>query len=423
MQTHSLGGAKYFATFIGDKTRHVDVVFLKSRSEILSAFKKYQLKVERETGKKIIKLRTDNAKEYISHNFTQYLEKEGISRQLSTEYTPQQNGVAERANRTLVEMARTMLLESKLPKSLWAEAVNTAAFLRNRCPTKSLGGQTPEELWSGRKPDIKFLRIFGSDAVALNKGPGISKLDAKGIEAVVVGYSTESKAYRLWKKGTKTIFKSRDVRINEGNHTKEKECIELPFQSDENESFENNNLDNNVVIKEMSSADNESTGTDSEGDIPTSLLPEPLTIKTRGRGRPKIIRTGTPGRPKKQYHEARIVMSLSTENPTSLEEAMNSKDKEKWLNAMNDEMKSLNECKTWILVDETPNMHVISCKWVFNIKRHQNGEIDKYKARLVARGFEQRNGIDYNEIYSPVARIETIRLLLALSVEENLHVH
>lgn len=118
LQTQSLGGAKYIATFIDDKTRHIDVTFLKSRSEIFSAFKKYQRKVERKTGRKIIKLRTDNAKEYLSHNFTQYLEQEGITRQLSTEYTPQQNGVAERANRTLVEMARTMLLESNLPKSL-----------------------------------------------------------------------------------------------------------------------------------------------------------------------------------------------------------------------------------------------------------------------------------------------------------------
>jgi len=90
-----------------------------------------------------------------------------------------------------MEMARTMLLDSKLPKSLWAEAVNTAAFLRNRCPTKET------ELCSGRKPNVKFLRIFGSSVVALNKGANVSKLDKKGIEAVLVGYSAESKAYRL----------------------------------------------------------------------------------------------------------------------------------------------------------------------------------------------------------------------------------
>lgn len=116
-------------------------------------------------------------------------------------------------------------------------------------------------------------------------------------------------------------------------------------------------------------------------------------------------------------------MSLSTENPISLKEAINNKEKEKWLDAMNNEINSLKECETWSLVDRTPDMHVISCKWVFNVKRRQNGEIYKYKARLVARGFEQRYGIDYNEIYAPVIKIETIRLMLALSVEENLHVH
>jgi len=143
----------------------------------------------------------------------------------------------------------------------------------------------------------------------------------------------------------------------------------------------------------------------------------------RGRGRPKIIRTGKSGRPRKQFYEAKIVMSLSTEIPATLEEVINSKEKEKWLEAMNSEIKSLNDCNTWILVDKTHDMHVISCKWVFNIKRRQNGEIDRYKARLVARGFEQRSGIDYKEIYAPVARIETIRLMFALSIEENLHVH
>jgi len=418
LQVPSLGGARYFATFIDDKSRHIDVAFLKSRGEILSAFKKYQLRVERETGRKIIKLRSDNAKEYISKNFSQHLEREGISRQLSVEYTPQQNGIAERANRTLMEMTRTMLSESNLPKSLWAEAVNTAAFLRNRCPTKVLNGMTPEELWSGRKPDVKFLRIFGSEATVLNKGTGLSKLDTKGIEAVIVGYSTESKAYRLWKRGTKTIIKSRDVRINEENVIKE--FVDLPIIS--NKNGDEGNLENDEALEEMPFVDNESTEIDSEDDTLPNVLPEPLSVRARGRGRPKIVRTGAPGRPKKEYHEAKFVMSLSSENPTSLAEAMNCKEKEKWINAMNDEINSLKASKTWTLVDEAPDMHVISCKWVFNVKRRQNGKIDKYKARLVARGFEQRHGIDYDQIYAPVARIETIRLMLALSVEENLHI-
>jgi len=156
LQIPSLGGVKYFATFIDDKSRHIDVAFLKSRSEILSAFKRYQL-IERKMDRKIIKLRSNNAKEYTSNDFSQYLERKGITRQLSIEYIPQQNEIAERANRTLMKMARTMLLESKLPKSLWTEAINTTVFLRNRCPTKILNDMTPEKLWSGKKPDLKFL--------------------------------------------------------------------------------------------------------------------------------------------------------------------------------------------------------------------------------------------------------------------------
>lgn len=146
----------------------------------MTELKKYQLRVEKETGRKISKLRSDNAKEYISKEFNNYLESQGIKRQLSVEYTPQQNGVAERANRTIVEMARAMLIKSNVPKGLWAEAVNTAVFLRNRCPSRANNSITPYELWSGRKPNVKFLRVFGSHVTFLKKGSGISKFDPKG---------------------------------------------------------------------------------------------------------------------------------------------------------------------------------------------------------------------------------------------------
>lgn len=124
-------------------------------------------RVERETDYKIIVFRSDNAKEYISNIFTELLEDEGISRQLTAEYTPQQNGVAERANRTLVEMARCMLVESGLPRTLWAKAISMVAFIRNRCPTSALQGKAPFEMWTGKKPDVTCLRVFGCKAFAL----------------------------------------------------------------------------------------------------------------------------------------------------------------------------------------------------------------------------------------------------------------
>lgn len=118
MSVESLGGAKYFVTFTDDCTRHTETITLRNRSDVLEAFKHYKLKAEKQTGKQIKKLRTDNGKEYLSNAFKNFLKNEGIVHQLSVEYTPQQNGVAERKNRTLVEMARCMMLQGNLPQSL-----------------------------------------------------------------------------------------------------------------------------------------------------------------------------------------------------------------------------------------------------------------------------------------------------------------
>lgn len=196
MNVTFIGGAKYFATFIDHKTRYIEVVLLKERSEVLSAFKNYMLRVEKETGCVIKKIRSDNAKEYVSKEFSEYLKSHGIKRQLSVEYTPQQNGVADRANRTLVEMARCMLLQSGLPKSLWGEAINTASFVRNRCPTRALNGITPLESCNGKKPYAGYLRIFGSKTISHVKGPRRGKFEQTVEIYILVGYSSEAKAYR-----------------------------------------------------------------------------------------------------------------------------------------------------------------------------------------------------------------------------------
>jgi len=129
MNVTSLGGARYFVTFIDDKTRYIEVTMLKKRSDVFAAFKKYLARVERQNGKKMLKIRSDNAKEYISKEFNEFLEAEGIKREFSVEYTPQQNGVAERANRTIQEMARCMLLQSKcLTSSMGRSCQHSSIF-------------------------------------------------------------------------------------------------------------------------------------------------------------------------------------------------------------------------------------------------------------------------------------------------------
>lgn len=311
MRTTSLGGARYFATFIDDKTRYTEVVILKKRSDIINAFKNYMRRMKSETGKNIKVLPTDNAKEYLSREFTDLLESEGIRRQLTVEHTPQQNEVAERANRTLVEMARCLLLQSKLPLSLWAEAINTASFIRNRCPTKALDNKTPYEMWNQRKPYLGFMRIFGTRAIALQKGVKGNKFEAKGKSLIMVGYSSESKAYRLWCPRTKTIIKSRDVRflenvtleegrINENTNEMLEIPIDLKLNKEEKIPKDEKRHENLHTPEQNEIADRDDEGhpEDSEIEDLTSEIQEtPRQEQTkRGPGRPKKVLTGKPGR-------------------------------------------------------------------------------------------------------------------------------
>jgi len=230
MRTESLGGAKYFATFIDDHTRYTETVILRHKSDILDAFQKYKRRVEKETGCVIKQLRIDNPREYLSKEFTSFLENEDISRQLSVEYTPQQNGLAKRANRTLVEIARCLMSQANLLQSLWAEAINAATYIRNRCPTKVLNEKTPFEMWSNKKPYVGFMRIIGSKGIILNKSGKRGKFEPKGDEYILVGYDNISKAYRLWKRGSKMVIKARDVKFMETTGLHEKLSIKIEDQ-------------------------------------------------------------------------------------------------------------------------------------------------------------------------------------------------
>ena len=167
MQTESLNGARFFLLFVDDFSRYCWVYFLKHKSEVAEIFIRFKTAVERETECKLKMLRSDNGGEFTSRMLEEFLTKEGIKHQLTVPYTPQHNGVSERRNRTLVEMARCLMYEKKLPLKFWAEAVNTSAYLLNRMVTKILGDKTPFEYWYGLKPNLEHLRVFGSPCYVL----------------------------------------------------------------------------------------------------------------------------------------------------------------------------------------------------------------------------------------------------------------
>ncbi|GAU49327.1 hypothetical protein TSUD_136420 [Trifolium subterraneum] len=173
--------------------------------------------VEKESGRVIKAIRSDRGGEFTSNEFLKYCEDNGIRRQLMVPRSPQQNGVAERKNRTILEMARSMLKSKRLPKKLWAEAVACAVYLSNRSPTRSVLGKTSQEAWSGRKPGISHLRVFGSIAHAHVPDEKRSKLDHKSEKYIFIGYDGNSKGYKLYNPDTgKTIISRNVVFIEEG---------------------------------------------------------------------------------------------------------------------------------------------------------------------------------------------------------------
>ena len=194
----SLGGAEYFLTFIDDKSRYVWVYFLQHKSQVFEKFCEWKAMVEKATGKKLKAIRTDNGGEFTSNEFEVYLRAEGVRHELIIPKNPQQNGVAEHMNRTLVETVRSMLCHANLPHNFWAEALSTATYLRNRSPTKAETEMTPYEAWTGEKPRVDHLRIFGCQAFVHIPKDERKKLDSKSRKCILMGYGTTTKGYRLY---------------------------------------------------------------------------------------------------------------------------------------------------------------------------------------------------------------------------------
>ena len=441
ISTASYGGARYFATFVDDYTRYVWVYPIQFKDEVVDVFKTWQRLVERQTGEKLKILRTDGGREYFK--LKPYFRSVGIRHENSCPRTPQQNGVAERINRTLVEMARSCLSDSNCDLKLWAEAIVYAAYTRNHIVNKVTGKATPHELWSGAKPDVSHLRVFGSKGFVLDKRAGRHKFAEKGKEMIFVGYGDTSKAYRMLDPTSRNVVYSRDVRfieseanINEnGMNMLEDDEVPISFSVDDAEDdsvsvSEDNNVeeleDNPSTVESV--VDQENTQASSQA---TSQ------VVKRKRGRPKKTDPPTPrpewipsnhryltrSKASRQDDSLAVIKEEKIMIPRDVTEALSSEHAEAWIEAMATEMASLMKNKTYDLVKLPRGRRSIGSRWVFAVKYHKDGSIDRFKARLVARGFSQRFGVDYNQTYSPTVRPESLRILFSLCVEKGYHIH
>lgn len=427
MEQESLGGMKYFITFIDDYTRRVHVYFLKNKLNIVEVFKDYKNKVENEHERKIKVIRSDNGKEYCNSIFENFLHKHGIEHQTSAPYSPQQNGLAERMNRTLVERAKCMLFDAQLAKQFWAEALAAAAYVINRSPTKSINGKTPMELWTGKKPNLSNLRVFGCEVMTQVPKEKRQKWDSKSRKLLFVGYCESTKGYRIFDPDTNKIIKSRDVVFLE-NVEKYDNNIYLPCTS-------NSNSPEIQPIEETCKEELEDSTDHSAGELSedyqsgenddSAYLPEPDQLNDL---ESPIRNINLRPRKAVQYSEiddhdvSYFCPILNLTDPQTADEALSSSHADQWKKAMQEEYDSLIQNKTWSLVDAPSGKRVLPCKWVYKTKTNDKGEIIRFKARLVIKGYAQRKGSDYDETYAPVVRYTSIRFLLSLAAKYDLDI-
>lgn len=416
MEETSLGGMKYFITFIDDYTRRVHVYILKDKLSVLEVFKDYKSKVENEIGNKIKVVRSDNGKEYCNKEFDSFLSRHGIEHQTSTPYSPQQNGLAERMNRTLVERARCMLFDAHLPKQLWGEALATAAYIVNRSPTKSLDGKTPMEMWSGTKPDLSNIRIFGSEVMVQIPKEKRQKWDTKSRKLIFVGYCESTKGYRLLDLHTNKITKSRDVVFLE--NVQKYDNVYLPSS---NSGSGTQPLEETCIEESEASMDHSSSDEYVSGDNDdSSYVPERQEAPTPVRNINLRPRRPVKYAESDEHDVSYFCPILDLNDPQTLDEALSSPHADHWKEAMQEEYNSLMKNKTWSLVDLPSGKKALPCKWVFKSKTNEKGEIVRFKARLVIKGCAQRKGNDYDEVYAPVVRYTSVRYLFALAAKYNL---
>lgn len=392
MSTESVGGANYFILLKDDYSGFRKVYFLKHKHDALEAFQNFVQLCENKFSHKVKALRVDNGTEYINLHFGDFLNKKGIQLETAAPYTPQQNGRSERDMRTIVESARSMIYSRELPLYLWAEAVNTAVYILNRTPTTQAPNSTPHELWTGKSASLNHLKIFGSEAYMHVPDKLRKKLEPKSKKMIFVGYEKESKNYRLFDPLTKRIKVSRDVIFNEENTKLKTSPPPSTFLFSFNEDIEN-----------------DKSSTDEDQDNVTDTSPDPNrdfdSYTLRPRSSLKV-----PARYEVNVADIAI--------PNTYEEAMSSPQANNWKEAIQEELNSLEKNKTWDLVLPPESANIIGSKWVFKVKYLPNGKIDRFKARLCAKGFSQVEGVDYSETFSPTSRFDTIRVLLAIAAQK-----
>ncbi|KAL4382929.1 hypothetical protein GQ457_15G018860 [Hibiscus cannabinus] len=333
---------------------------------------------------------------HLKRNCPVYLEEVKSSRSinfciyLTPPNTLRWNGVSERRNRTLLDMVRSMMSHNDLPNAFWGYALETIAFTLNRVPSKSVQ-KTPHEMWTGKCPNMSFMKVWGCKAYV--KHHMSTKLEPKSQKCIFVGYPKEIKGYYFYNPKENKVFVARtgvflekEFLLNKGSG-----------RNIEHEEVQQQQV-HEPVVEEISQVVVENS---------IDLETQPLCRSTRERHEPErygfLVTTHGD------------VILVDQDEPKTYQEAVTSPYSEKWLDAMRSEMDSVSENQVWNLVEPPERIKPIGCKWVFKKKTDMDGNVQTYKGTLVAKGFRQIYGVDYDETFSPVAMFKSIRILLVIA--------
>lgn len=385
LPTVSRQGNRYVGMFIDDASRMRMVFFCRTKSAAPRLLKEY-LRISRVDPSKMI-LRTDNASELTDGEFNDLVTNLGIKREFTCPDTPQQNAVVERALACMTADAKAMLSWSELPDDFWQDAFEHAARIRNRLTTKALDYKTPFEAWHGRKPKLGRFRVFGCVGYTfIPKDNRPHKLGRNAQPMIYIGFAAGVKGYKMYNPATGKTFASRSIRFDESCPGGYLVGEQVPEDDDDD-----------YTEPEREAPEPPDRDAPDEDDNPAGTTPTLSRRPARTRKRPG------------QWWTAML----------SYSKAMAGDDAPHWDSAVKAELASLENLNTWEVInrsDMPPGSVAIRTMWRLTEKRDKNGTIIRHKARLVARGDTQRSGVDYEEVFAPVASQHVLQIFCSIAV-------
>ncbi|KAL4586016.1 hypothetical protein LXL04_010646 [Taraxacum kok-saghyz] len=456
-RTPSFTGARYFLTVVDDYSRAVWVFLLKHKHEASTYLVDFCFMVKTQFNKAIKRIRSDNGGEFVSTEMQDFYATQGIVLETSCVKTPQQNGVVERKHRHLLEVARSLRFEAKLPIRFWGECILTATYIINRLPSKVIDYKTPFEILFKQQPDYSHMKVFGCLVYTRNTDTKGDKFEVRGRRGIFLGYPQGKKGYRVYDLESKKIVVSRDTKFVEDVFPYHDESSDSntdlstdPFIIDDVAEYTAPNdgslPSNQPTVDEIPEIrDHDSSGGEEFTESQENDLREEVQKEKRVRFHPKNLRdfhvtlppsidnslpthTST-DHPISNYvayanfstnHKAFLTALQENDEPKYYKQAAND---EKWREAMKKEIKALEDNDTWTLEDLPAGKRAIGSKWVYKVKYKPSGEVERYKARLVAKGFTQMEGVDFHDTFAPVAKLVTVRTLLAVATKKDWIIH